>query len=280
MTFSLHGQAVSAGIAIGRAHLISNAILEVAHYQVREKDVEAELARFEHARQLIAGELANLHEEASVPGAPTELAAFVEVHAMLLADPLLAETPKQLIRERRCNAEWALVQQMETLVAQFDEMDDPYLRERRSDVVQVVERVLKVLQGKARRISRRKAASEDELIVVANDLSPADTIQFKNLKIGGFVTDLGGSTSHTAIVARSLAIPAVVGMQHARPLIQDDDLLILDGTRGALIVDPDPGVLQEYRLRRAELELERSKLKRLIGTRSTTCTISCLRSRR
>ena len=270
MTFSLHGQAVSAGIAIGRAHLISNAILEVAHYQVREKDVEAELARFEHARQVIAGELANLHEEASAPGAPTELAAFVEVHAMLLADPLLAETPKQLIRERRCNAEWALVQQMETLVAQFDEMDDSYLRERRSDVVQVVERVLKALQGKARRISRRKAASEDELIVVANDLSPADTIQFKNLKIGGFVTDLGGSTSHTAIVARSLAIPAVVGMQHARPLIQDDDLLILDGTRGVLIVDPDPGVLREYRLRRTELELDRSKLKRLIGSRSRT----------
>ena len=270
MTFSLHGQAVSAGIAIGRAHLISNAILEVAHYQVREKDVEAELARFEHAPQVIAGELANLHEEASAPGSPTELAAFVEVHAMLLADPLLAEMPKQLIRERRCNAEWALVQQMETLVAQFDEMDDSYLRERRSDVVQVVERVLKALQGKARRISRRKAASEDELIVVANDLSPADTIQFKNLKIGGFVTDLGGSTSHTAIVARSLAIPAVVGMQHARPLIQDDDLLIVDGTRGVLIVDPDPGVLREYRLRRTELELDRSKLKRLIGSRSRT----------
>ena len=270
MAFSLHGQAVSPGIAIGRAHLVSNAILEVAHYQMRERDVSSELARFDKAIKTAAAELDALREEASVPGAPAELSAFVDVHAMILVDPMLSEGVRELIQERRCNAEWALVQQMQLLVDQFDEFEDAYLRERKHDIVQVVERVLKVLQGKARKITRRKPAAEDELIVVANDLSPADTIQFKNLKIGGFVTDLGGATSHTAIVARSLAIPAVVGMQHARPLIQDDDLLIIDGTRGALIVDPDIGVLQEYRLRKAELELERSKLKRLIGARAQT----------
>jgi phosphotransferase system enzyme I (PtsI) len=160
---------------------------------------------------------------------------------------------------------------MQQAVDQFDEFEDAYLRERKQDIVQVVERVLKVLQGKARKLSRRTTVAADvELIVVANDLSPADTIQFKSLKIGGFVTDLGGATSHTAIVARSLAIPAVVGMQHARPLIQDDDLLIVDGTRGVLIVDPDAGVLQEYRFRKTELELERSKLKRLVTGRSRT----------
>ena len=270
MTFSLHGQAVSGGIAIGRAHLVSHAALEVAHYQLRERDVAAELARFDKAVDTAGAELDALRAEASVPGAPAELSAFVDVHAMILADPTLTDGVRELIHERRCNAEWAMVQQMQLVVDQFDEFEDAYLRERKQDIVQVVERVLKVLQGKARKISRRKAAGEDDLIVVANDLSPADTIQFKNLKIGGFVTDLGGSTSHTAIVARSLAIPAVVGMQHARPLIQDDDLLIVDGTRGALIVDPDLAVLQEYRLRRAELELERSKLKRLIGSRSHT----------
>jgi phosphotransferase system enzyme I (PtsI) len=164
-----------------------------------------------------------------------------------------------------------MVQQMQLVADQFDEFEDAYLRERKQDIVQVGERVLKVLQGKARKLVKRKAATaDDDLIVVANDLSPADTIQFKNLRIGGFVTDLGGSTSHTAIVARSLAIPAVVGMQHARPLIQDDDLLIVDGTRGVLIVDPDAGVLAEYRLRKTELELERSKLKRLVTGRSRT----------
>ena len=271
MTFSLHGQAVSGGIAIGRAHLVSHAILEVAQYQLRERDVPGELARFDKAVEVAGAELNALRGEASVPGAPAELSAFVDLHAMILADPALTDGVRVLIRDRRCNAEWAMVQQMQQVVDQFDEFEDAYLRERKQDIVQVVERVLKVLQGKARKLARRKtAAIDDELIVVANDLSPADTIQFKNLKIGGFVTDLVGSTSHTAIVARSLAIPAVVGMQHARSLIQDDDLLIVDGTRGVLIVDPDLGVLQEYRLRRSAIALERSKLKRLVTGRSQT----------
>jgi len=271
MTFSLHGQAVSGGIAIGRAHLVSHAMLEVAQYELRGRDVTAELARFDKAVSIAGAELHALRSEASVPGAPAELSAFVDLHAMILADPALTDGVRDLIRERRCNAEWAMVQQMQHVVDQFDEFEDAYLRERKQDIVQVVERVLKVLQGKARKLAKRKpGAADDDLIVVANDLSPADTIQFKSLKIGGFVTDLGGSTSHTAIVARSLAIPAVVGMLHARPLIQDDDLLIVDGTRGVLIVDPDAGVLDEYRLRKTELELERAKLKRLVTSRSRT----------
>ena len=271
MTFALHGQAVSGGIAIGRAHLVSHAMLEVAQYQLRERDVAGELVRFDKAVTTAGAELDALRSDASVPGAPAELSAFVDLHAMILADPVLTDGVRELIRARRCNAEWAMVQQMQLVVDQFDEFEDAYLRERKQDIVQVVERVLKVLQGKARKLTKRKtAAADDDLIVVANDLSPADTIQFKSLKIGGFVTDLGGATSHTAIVARSLAIPAVVGMQHARPLIQDDDLLIVDGTRGVLIVDPDSGVLEEYRLRKTALELERSKLKRLVTGRSRT----------
>jgi phosphotransferase system enzyme I (PtsI) len=271
MTFSLHGQAVSGGIAIGRAHLVSHAMLEVAHYQLRERDVAGELGRFDKAVATAGAELDALRVEASVPGAPAELSAFVDLHAMILADTALTDGVRELIRERRCNAEWAMVQQMQLVVDQFDEFEDAYLRERKQDIVQVVERVLKVLQGKQRKLAKRKASTaDDDLIVVANDLSPADTIQFKTLKIGGFVTDLGGSTSHTAIVARSLAIPAVVGMQHARPMIQDDDLLIVDGTRGVLIVDPTSGVLAEYRLRRSELLLERAKLKRLVTGRPRT----------
>ena len=270
MTFSLHGQAVSGGIAIGRAHLVSHAMLEVAQYQLRERDAAGELIRFDKAVATASAELNALRSEASVPGAPAELSAFVDLHVMILADPTLTDGVRELIRERRCNAEWAMVQQMQLVVDQFDEFEDAYLRERKQDIVQVVERVLRILQGKPRKLAKRKTTTDDDLIVVANDLSPADTIQFKSLKIGGFVTDLGGTTSHTAIVARSLAIPAVVGMQHARPLIQDDDLLIVDGTRGVLIVDPDTGVLAEYRLRKTALELERSKLKRLVTARSRT----------
>jgi phosphotransferase system enzyme I (PtsI) len=268
MTFSLHGLAVSTGIAIGRAHLVSNATLEVSQYQIRERDIPAEIARFETALASVHAELEGLRLEASAAGAPTELVAFVSVHAMLLSDPMLSDMPKELIKERRCNAEWALVQQLDELSAQFDAFEDAYLRERKHDVVQVVERVLKALLGKSRKIAKK--AKDEDLIVVAHDLSPADTIQFRNLRVGGFVTDMGGATSHTAIVARSLAIPALVGMHHARPLVQDDDLLIVDGTCGILIVNPDERILEEYRLKKSTLELQRSKLKRIKTARSAT----------
>lgn len=271
MSFALFGNAVSPGIAIGRAHLISHATLEVAQYPVRERDIPKELARLDGAFGEVGEELVALREEATQPGTPNEVGAFVDLHAMILADPMLADAARELIRERKCNAEWALVTQMEALVDQFNDIEDAYLRERKSDVVQVVERVLKVLMGQPRKLTRRSGSGGDEdLIVVAHDLSPADTIQFKNLNIGGFVTDLGGTTSHTTIVARSLAIPAVVGMHHMRPLIRDDDLLIVDGTRGILIVDPDARVLEEFRLRKSELEVERNKLKRLKTARSAT----------
>ncbi|MBS3935808.1 MAG: phosphoenolpyruvate--protein phosphotransferase [Sulfuritalea sp.] len=268
MPFCLHGLAVSQGIAIGRARLVSHATLEVAHYTIKERDVGAEIVRFEEAIRAVGAELAALHADALAPGTPSELSVIINVHAMFLEDPLIATAPKDLIRTRRCNAEWALVQQMEHLVAQFDEIEDSYLRERKHDIVQVVERVLRVLLDKPRRLGRR--GGESEIVIVARDLSPADTIQFKNLRIAGFVTDLGGTTSHTAIVARSLAIPAVVGLHHARPLVREDDLLVVDGTRGVLIVDPDERVLAEYRLRKLELELERSKLKRLAPARAAT----------
>ena len=268
MTFSLHGLAVSTGIAIGRAHLVSNATLEVAQYQVREKEIPAEIARFEVALATVHAELEALRHEASVAGAPTELVAFVSVHAMLLSDPMLSDMPKDIIRERRCNAEWALVQQLDELSAQFEAFEDAYLRERKQDVVQVVERVLKALLGKSRKIAKK--AKDEDLIVVAHDLSPADTIQFRNVRVGGFVTDMGGFTSHTAIVARSLSIPALVGLHHARPLVRDDDLLIVDGTTGTLIVNPDERILEEYRLKKSAIELQRSKLKRIKTAKATT----------
>ena len=271
MSFVLHGLAVSGGIAIGHAHLMSHATLEVAQYQIREREIVSELERFDHALTTLRSELDQLKLDLeATPGPANEMGVFVDLQRMFLDDPLLAEVPRDLIRDRRCNAEWALVQQLEELTAQFDAMEDAYLRERKQDITQLVERLLKVLLDKPRKLIKRKLAEDEQAIIVANDLSPADTIQFKRLSIGGFVTDLGGATSHTAIVARSLAIPAVVGLHHARPLIRDDDLLIVDGSRGVLIVNPDQRVLEEYRLRRDELEIERNKLKRLRTTRSQT----------
>ncbi|MSQ88278.1 MAG: phosphoenolpyruvate--protein phosphotransferase [Betaproteobacteria bacterium] len=268
MNFVLHGIAVSAGITIGHAHLVSSARLEAAHYEIAEAAVDTEILRFDAAIARARQELSAL-ESQMTGDAPTEFGAFINLHRMILADSSLSHAPRDLIRERRTNAEWALVQQMEKLVAQFEEIEDPYLRERRQDIEQVVERVLKALAG-SDAMPQPPSSAEGDLIVVAHDLSPADMILFKRHKFGGFVTDVGGVTSHTAIVARSLNIPALVGLHHARQMIRENDVVIVDGIQGVLVVDPDPVVLGEYRLRQSQHGLERQKLKRLKSTPSAT----------
>jgi phosphotransferase system enzyme I (PtsI) len=268
VNFALHGVAVSAGITIGHAHLVSSARLEAAHYEIPDAAVPAEIFRFDAAISRAKQELSAL--EGQIPAdAPGEFGAFINLHRMILEDSSLSQAPRELIRERRTNAEWALVQQMETLVAQFEEMEDPYLRERRQDIEQVVERVLKALAG-AQAPAEPLPSAEHNLIIVAHDLSPADMILFKRHHFGGFVTDVGGVTSHTAIVARSLNIPALVGLHHARQIVRENDLLIVDGLQGVLVVDPDPVVLAEYRLRQSQHVLERQKLRRLKTTPSAT----------
>jgi phosphotransferase system enzyme I (PtsI) len=268
MNFVLHGYPVSGGITVGNAHLVSTARLEVAHYEVAPDAVEDEVERFDNAMRKAQVELADL--KAHIPqGSPAEFEAFLDLHRMILNDSALAQTPRELIRKRRANAEWALVQQMERLVERFEEIDDPYLRERKADVQQAVERVLTVLGG-GQKLAEPAISEEEKLIVVAHDLSPADMILFKKHHFGGFVTDVGGVTSHTAIVARSLGIPAIVGLHHARQMISEGETVIVDGTQGLLIVNPDPIVLAEYRARQAELKAERKRLKRLKSTPATT----------
>lgn len=268
MPFALHGLPVSQGIAIGHAHLVSHALLEVNHYQIAPRHVAEESMRLDKAVAAVQAELQELKKTANQHGYG-EVGAFVDLQRMMLDDPLLVATAHTLIRERRSNAEWALVQQMEHLVERFGEIEDPYLRERRADVVQVVERVVKHLIGHPGHLPPKPRDGLGS-IIVAHDLSPADTIAFRDHNIVGFVTDMGGPTSHTAIVARTLSIPAVVALHRIRQLVREDDLLIIDGTRGVVIVDPDEQVVEEYRLRRAELELARSRLKRIRHTRATT----------
>jgi phosphoenolpyruvate-protein phosphotransferase (PTS system enzyme I) len=268
MNFVLHGYPVSGGITVGNAHLVSTARLEVAHYEVAPEAVEDEIERFDNAMRKAQVELAEL--KAHIPqGSPAEFEAFLDLHRMILNDSALAQVPRDVIRKRRANAEWALVQEMERLVERFEEIDDPYLRERKADVQQAVERVLTVLGG-GKTLAEPAISEEEKLIVVAHDLSPADMILFKKHHFGGFVTDVGGVTSHTAIVARSLGIPAIVGLHHARQMISEGETVIVDGTQGLLIVNPDPIVLAEYRARQAELKTERKRLKRLKSTPAAT----------
>jgi phosphotransferase system enzyme I (PtsI) len=268
MSFTLHGSGAGGGIAIGQVHLISSARLEVAHYAVAPEHIELEVMRFSVAVESVRSELQELRR--SVPaGAPAEMDAFLNLHLMILDDSTLSHAPRDLIRTLGCNAEWALVTQMDHLVAQFEKIEDAYLRERKADVVQVVERVLKAMQVQPGRASGAPS-QEKSLIVVAHDLSPADMIVFKQHQYAGFVTDLGGVTSHTAIVARSLNIPAIVGVHTARQMVREGELVIVDGVNGVLIVAPDQLVLEEYRLRAHQLDLGRQKLKRIRTTPATT----------
>jgi phosphotransferase system enzyme I (PtsI) len=257
MTFSLHGIGVSGGYAIGRAQLYSHARLEAPHYVLRPEHIEAEVARFSAAVENVHSELLAL--QAHIPGgAPTELTAFIEVHALILSDSMLSQAPKRRIRDEGCNAEWALAQQTEALIAQFESIEDDYLRERRHDVRQVADKVLKSLMGHPGN-APLKTVNEGESILIAHDLSPSDMVLFKRHAFAGFITDLGGATSHTAILARSLNLPSVMALHNARALIREDDWLIVDGVAGVVIVDPDTAILDEYRLRRNQWLLEQKK---------------------
>ncbi|HXN15440.1 MAG TPA: phosphoenolpyruvate--protein phosphotransferase [Usitatibacter sp.] len=266
--FTMHGIGVSGGIAIGHAHLFAGMSAEVDHYEITGADVLREQRRYDRAVREVRDELKVLAESVR-HSAASELAPFVKVHLMLLDDDAFTEAPREIIREKHCNAEWALRAQLDELLAQFSDIADPYLREREADVRQVAERVLGALVGTQRRITM-KPVREDASILVARELSPADVILFHQHPFAAFVTDLGGATSHTAIVARSMNIPAIVALHHSRTLIREDELIIVDGTQGVVIVNPDRHVLAEYRLKQNQARLERDKLKRLKSAPAAT----------
>ncbi|HNV87572.1 MAG TPA: phosphoenolpyruvate--protein phosphotransferase [Methylotenera sp.] len=271
-SFSIHGIGVSSGIAIGHAHLVSNALLEVVHYQLPEQLVGNEIARFSDAVLIVKKDLETIRGTLS-KNAPAELGAFINTHLMILSDKSLSEVPKDIIRKERCNAEWAIKQQMDDIVEQFDAIEDEYLRERKHDVVQVVERVIKVLLGhpsQAPNQTNKIQQQESVTILVAHDISPADAIQFKQHHFAAFITDVGGITSHTAILARSLNIPSIVALQRARDLINDGELIIVDGSLGVVIVNPSKDILAEYELRQNQWMLEQQKLKRIKSAKAVT----------
>lgn len=276
MSFQVFGLPVSRGVAIGRAVLVASSRVDVAHYFIDDVRVDGEIDRLRSARDAVASELSTLQRDLPAE-APAELSALLDVHLMLLHDETLTGATKQWIRERHYNAEWALSAQLEVLARQFDEMEDEYLRERKADLEQVVERLLRAMArgpassfAPAPGVRPRDFAGEDPLVLVANDIAPADMLQFKRSVFTGFVTDVGGKTSHTAIVARSMDIPAVVGAREASRIIRQDDWIIIDGDAGIVIVDPSPIVLEEYRFRQRQIELGRDRLARLRHTPAVT----------
>ena len=272
MTFALHGIAVSKGIAIGKAVLISRAALEVSHYLVEPGKEEVEAKKLLDAFDQVRLELDQLRQ--GLPkDAPQEMAAFLDVHGMILADPALAEKPLKLIRTQRLNAAWALTTELNDLLEQFSDIEDPYLKERANDIRQVAERVIKALNSQKDNLETEFLPSSDadiESIIVAHDIAPHDMLRFKDHAFTGFVTDLGGKTSHTAIVARSMEIPAVVGVRHASEMIRHGDWLILDGEQGVVVVSPDEQLLTEYRKLQSQAAKEARKLQQLKHAKTET----------
>ncbi len=288
MTFSIHGLPVARGIAIGRAVLVASSRVDVAHYFVAPAQVDAEIDRVRIGRNAVVEEIQRLQLTIAQMGpkeAPQELTALLDVHLLLLNDDELVAGVKRWITERFYNAEWALTSQLDIISRQFDEMEDAYLRERKADLEQITEKVLRAMKGARTAAappparSNRQRSQQDlllgdtvdvPLILVAHDLSPSDLLQFKQGVFAGFITDVGGKTSHTAIVARSLDIPAVVGARLSSQLVRQDDWLIIDGDAGVVVVDPSPIILAEYGFKQRQGELERGRLSRLLHTPAVT----------
>ena len=271
MTIAVHGIGVGQGVAIGRAVVVAAQHVDVGHYFIEPHQVEEEITRVEQARMAVMQDLQTLHDK--MPSdAPGELAALLEVHVLLLQDEDMMAGVHDSIRQRLYNGGWALATQYERLARQFDEMDDPYLRERKADLEQVIQRVLQRMHSPDASLIQAPVRHHGDtpLVLVAHDLTPSDMLQFRQSVFAGFVTDVGGKTSHTAIVARSMGIPAIVGARTASHVVQQDDWVVIDGDYGVMLVNPPPMVLDEYRFKQQQDELNRSKLKRLLHTPAVT----------
>ncbi|PCJ31771.1 MAG: phosphoenolpyruvate--protein phosphotransferase [Gammaproteobacteria bacterium] len=261
MNLELQGVGVSRGIAIGKAHILFHNKPDVEEYLVDEKDIEKEVQRLQAANEQATIQLRSIRN--TIPAnAPADVSSFIDTHLLMLQASSLTQVPMDMIRNRRCNAEWALQLQRDALINVFDEMDDPYLRTRRDDVDHVVNRILRFLVNEHARADDVTEGKLKGRIIIAEDLTPADTMLMQHQGIAAFVTEHGGATSHTTILARSLGIPAIVGVGSLRRYIQDNETLIIDGETGTLIAGSDKATLLEYSQRRTDFKLHIASLSR------------------
>ena len=262
MTIALHGMGVSRGIAIGKVHVVKRDQLDIREYSIKKHRLDDEIKRFENALTNARQQLRAIREH--IPDSTSvDIEAFIDTHLLMLDDVALTKEPMRLIKELSCNAEWALKLQRDALVAVFDEMDDAYLRTRKDDVDYVVNRIQRVLLNQTPLQHEKAGQQLTGYIVMANDLTPADTVLMQHYGIAAFATEFGGPTSHTAILARSLGIPAIVGLQNALRYIKDNEEIILDSTRGIILVDPDRHELSHYQRLQKEEKRYFSKLGKL-----------------
>ena len=253
MTIAIQGVSVSRGIAIGQIHIVQHDQLDVREYSIRNSQLGDEILRFNDAIANARQQLRAIRDHIPV-STSVDIAAFIDTHLLMLEDVTLTEEPKRLIKERMCNAEWALKLQRDALVNVFNEMADSYLSTRRDDVDHVVNRILRVLLKQKPLLHEVPDDHLKNRIIMADDLTPADTVLMQHYGIAAFATEFGGPTSHTAILARSLGIPAVVGLHNARRFAKNHDQVIIDGSTGMLLIDPDKTTKSYYEKRQREVK--------------------------
>ncbi|MEM7020543.1 MAG: phosphoenolpyruvate--protein phosphotransferase [Pseudomonadota bacterium] len=279
MSFALHGLGASKGVAMGPAYIVSRHKPEINKYTITRDQIEEEVTRFQEALKLAREQLQRVRDQIPMiypvrdgvsQEMANEIASFIEPHLLMLEDTMLTQAPIEIIENERCNAEWALKQQRDKLAGVFEAMEDPYLRSRKDDVDQVVNRVQRLLLNHDNPLqdTAYPTAPGAQTIVLADDLTPADTVLMQHQGISGFITEHGGMTSHTAILARSLGIPAIVGLHHALRYIRQDDSLVIDGHNGVVVINPDRRSMQHFRARQAEEKRRRQALSKL---RSAPC---------
>ena len=249
------GIPVSSGVAIGKAYILAHALNEVEPYTITKKNITNEIKRFNQAIKQLKSELLGLKKELK-KNKMGEYGSFIDVQLAIINDPKISKNPLELIKKSKQNAEWALKVQMEEIINKFNSIENSYIRERKNDIYQVCETLIKYLIGH----ESKQLSSDKNRIIVAHDISPADALKFKNSNNIAFVTDIGGTTSHTAILAKSINIPSVVGTQNAKNLISNGDNLIVDGDHGCVIINPTDEVINEYKLKQNLYELESKKL--------------------
>ena len=261
MTISIQGISVSRGIAIGKAHCIKRDQIDTPQYIISRTDVDKEISRLINAIKNARKELKAIRD--NIPSKTSiNISEFINTHLLMLEDSALTEEPKKIIQDRLYNAEWALKLQRDALVNVFDEMEDTYLRTRKDDVDHVVNRILRILLKQKPLLDELPDEHLKNKIIVADDLTPADTVLMQHYEIAAFATEFGGSTSHTAILARNLRIPAVVGLHNAKKLIKNDDDVILDGSSGIILVNPDKNILKRYQKKQTEVKKYYASLKK------------------
>ena len=261
MSLALSGTGVSRGIALGKAHIMYRGQIDIPEYSVPKKFISDEINRLKQAIATAAAQLKAIRKH--IPeNTPADIGSFIDAHLLMIQDSMLSDEPVNIIKRQQCNAEWALKQQRDILVAVFDAMDDPYLRTRKDDIEHVINRILGLLLDKSSHASDVDARLNGA-ILIADDLSPADTVLMQHFGVAGFVTEFGGPTSHTSILARSLGVPAIVGLHNARHFLTENEEIIIDGRAGIVLADIDEQQAKFYRRRQRQEKKRINELKQL-----------------